>query len=76
MQVEGGQGGGEGLRARETQLLGVFWQLVMAPIQQELGSTAEFSHLAPWGQNCHVSQSEHVQHALWHREVWVCSGGW
>ncbi len=34
-------------RARETQPLGVFWQLVMASIQQELGSTALFSHLAP-----------------------------
>ncbi len=32
--------------ARETQPLAVFWQLVMAPIPQELGSTTEFAHLA------------------------------
>jgi len=37
----------DGARARETQPLVVFWQLVMALMQHELGSTTEFSHLAP-----------------------------
>ena len=47
-------------RARETQPLVVIWQLVMAPIQQELGSTTPVSHLATCGQSGHVSQPGHA----------------